>query len=419
MIKKRDLDGRILGTIIAYWSVSASFFSLTIPVVFSLGVVLVFIGILAVNSKRFIVDGKLFLACVVILIPYMRYYRLPYPGDWYSTLIYPAIVMFVYYSYKFHGWEESMFRIMRAAYLVYALFTIAMLFGTTAINFACRLFPSSADLMMYRFRTSRFCGLTNHYSTNGMLLAVGTIIVGCKMIQERRKWNVVLFAIFMVALLLTGKRAQPIFSVFVLVLTYYFFNANKKKSRVINLAAIGICILAIAYLITQYVPALATLFDRFEALEESGDVSNGRFALWQTAFTEFGKAPIFGTGWEQFSQIHAKGWDTHNVYIQLLCETGIVGFVCYAVWFLYFMVKSIQLLVRERTFKYELDKENEFYLMFSVAFQAFFLIYSLTGNPLYVKIMYVPYFVSCALVVKVHRIAVGQADCTCGKRDRR
>lgn len=419
MIKKSNYYGWILGTIIAYWAVSASFFSLNIPVVFSLFVVLAFIGILAINSKRYIINGKLFLACVAILIPYLRYSRLPYPGDWYSTLIYPAIVMFVYYSYKFNGWEKSMFRIMVAAYLVYALFTIAMLFGTTAINIACRLFPSSADLMMYRFRTARFCGLTNHYSTNGMLLAVGTLIVGCRMIQERRKWNVVLFAIFMVALLLTGKRAQPIFSVFVLVLTYYFFSANKKKSRLINLAAIGISILAISYIIIQYIPALATLFDRFEALEESGDISNGRYALWRLAFENFAKAPIFGVGWEQFSQIQAKGWDTHNVYIQLLCETGIVGFACYAAWFLYFLVKAIGLLVQERTYKYELDGENEFYLMFSLAFQAFFLIYSLTGNPLYVKIMYVPYFVSCALVVKVNRIAAGQAGCTGGKRDRR
>ena len=48
-----------------------------------------------------------------------------------------------------------------------------------------------------------------------------------------------------------------------------------------------------------------------------------RIELWNKAIEMFGESPIFGKGFNSF-QIYTK-WDTHNLYIKVLAELGIVG----------------------------------------------------------------------------------------------
>ena len=43
------------------------------------------------------------------------------------------------------------------------------------------------------------------------------------------------------------------------------------------------------------------------------------------------------------------------------------------------------------------DDSGALYLMISIAVQFFFLMYGFTGNPLYDKEMYLPYFIACTI----------------------
>ena len=64
-----------------------------------------------------------------------------------------------------------------------------------------------------------------------------------------------------------------------------------------------------------------------------------RFMLWDTAWNLFVQSPIIGIGWGNFvgtygsyiSFIPADVFDVHNLYLQLLAETGIVGFAAFFV----------------------------------------------------------------------------------------
>jgi O-antigen ligase len=72
-----------------------------------------------------------------------------------------------------------------------------------------------------------------------------------------------------------------------------------------------------------------------EALESS---SAGRVELWADALELVAANPVTGTGFETYEYLgRVKGFrDTHNYYVKILVETGIVGFLVF-LWLIYRM----------------------------------------------------------------------------------
>jgi len=172
--------------------------------------------------------------------------------------------------------------------------------------------------------------------------------------------------------------------------------------------ALLVGMIVVGYLIFLYVPALAVFIQRFGDAAESGDVTLGRTAFWTLAIEEFKKHPIFGIGWGEFQKINPRGWHAHNIYVQILCETGIVGFSLYLIWFLYFLVTTTSIFLKERKRIIVVSEKNEKWIITSFCIQAFFLLYGITGNPIYDKEMFIPYFVACAATLTVKQKSVNQ-----------
>ena len=107
-----------------------------------------------------------------------------------------------------------------------------MFLDSSAINFVCNLFPDAASTILDQYHNAGIPGLTKHYSTNGMLLAVGTMIFGSYALTEKRRSGYLLFLISVAALLLSGKRAHTVFGLTALYLCYFAYNSNAKKSGI-------------------------------------------------------------------------------------------------------------------------------------------------------------------------------------------
>jgi len=79
--------------------------------------------------------------------------------------------------------------------------------------------------------------------------------------------------------------------------------------------------------------------------QETGEVDNSaetRLALWKDAMDLFHSSPVWGTGYDTYAYMHrakrTDGWsgyyaDTHNIYLKVLVETGVIGLVLF-LWLL-------------------------------------------------------------------------------------
>lgn len=295
--------------------------------------------------------------------------------------------------------------------VIYAVFTVACFFSSSFFySVVLPLFPQNRDRMIELYNQNCIVGLTTHYSTNGTFLSIGALFAFSKYLVEKNKKNGLFTIGFIITILMTGKRAHIIFVALSIFIVYFLSQTDKRMIiRILKMMGVVFVLGIVALIVIIKVPSLATFVTRFTD-NSSDDVSSGRFELWSLAFDAFKKNPIFGIGWRHymsdvgplFSANH--DYDTHNVYIQLLCETGLIGAVCYYIWILIFYVKTIKLYkksVKQMAFT-GLDS-RKFYLGFSLLYQSFFLMYCFTGNPLYEIYTFVPYFISCGLTMYFSR----------------
>ena len=213
--------------------------------------------------------------------PNIKFYSLTYTQ---VLLLFVCCILFsALGGFNDRCWMIKMVSSWRYLYFIYIAFTIYMFLDSSAINFVCNLFPDAASTILNQYHNAGIPGLTKHYSTNGMLLAVGTMIFGSYALTEKRRSGYLLFLISVAALLLSGKRAHTVFGLTALYLCYFAYNSNAKKSRIIK--SIGVLLGSLtAFTVASYcVPALATVVFRFIDTAETGDMSVGRVDVWLKA----------------------------------------------------------------------------------------------------------------------------------------
>ena len=164
--------------------------------------------------------------------PNIKFYSLTYIQ---VLLLFVCCILFsALGGFNDRRWMIKMVSSWRYLYFIYIAFTIYMFLDSSAINFVCNLFPDAASTILNQYHNAGIPGLTKHYSTNGMLLAVGTMIFGSYALTEKRRSDYLLFLISVAALLLSGKRAHTVFGLAALYLCYFAYNSNAKKSRLVK-----------------------------------------------------------------------------------------------------------------------------------------------------------------------------------------
>lgn len=239
-------------------------------------------------------------------------------------------------------------------------------------------------------------GIAEHYSRNAIYTLIATIVFFVLFILKRgdnrhlhftkNKYLGILFVLSAIALVMTQKRAHTLFGVMAILAGYYFCNVtgrSRKSLRFLKIAMI-ICLLAVGIEIAAvYSTQLSQLLERFAAAGEDKS-SIARKAMRDMAFELFKSSPVNGIGWGaygyQYKIVFKSTFtlDAHNVYVQMLCETGVVGFCIFIATIAYTLLNAVSCTKLKN-----LSVEEYIAVIYALMIQIFVLLYSITGNCIY------------------------------------
>ena len=328
-------------------------------------------------------------------------------GSFYYVITFWSIWLMMVIGKSLNSWQDELYILVQIFTMFYAVMTITTFVSPTFyFKFVLPLFDIESQKQLIKaYQNGFMAGFTDHYSTNGMYLSIGLGVFASKLLNNFKSFkNIVCTIIMLGALLLTGKRGPLLFSVIAIVFVYYFFKADKPKGRILKIISL-ILVGAVALLIASiWIPQLLNVVNRFFSESDSGDVTAGRGPLYALAYSLFLEKPIFGHGWGSYPSYYYENLGkymtvykyrhAHNIYLQLLCEVGIIGFVLYVAFFLYNLFNTIILFKEYRKDEKYFPQSAENIMPFCLFVQLFFILYGMTGNPLYDVAMLFPYYFS-------------------------
>lgn len=156
------------------------------------------------------------------------------------------------------------------------------------------------------------------------LVAALSLLFECIGNKKRRIWAIAGYIIVAGAILFTASRGAflAVAVTFVCFLTFYLTSKRigaREKLQMLLVFLGGV--LLVSYLAITYFPQQ---LERMAAFEEGAD--NGRLGLWMESVGLWAEHPLLGAGLDGMHRIHGKA--SHNTYLQILSETGLIGFTC-------------------------------------------------------------------------------------------
>lgn len=241
-----------------------------------------------------------------------------------------GLIGFFAYSFLFSNKERFDFTKMGMLFIVLAVFLVPMSIRVNGISGPSNLF----DFGFMRYQTHEdFFGSGEggsfhiNYQGTGFLLLIG---FGFYMIesQKNRLLHVLLMlSIIMVFLLYIGSR-QAIISGLVMILVWGLFlyrdEVSKRQNKTLKRLLVIALIVGILYnVVGMLISEDGILF----SLAEKGYVEGAGRGMWLMAGVEqFLANPVWGVGYGRYMLWGQYGSYPHNLFIELLCETGLIGF---------------------------------------------------------------------------------------------
>lgn len=192
--------------------------------------------------------------------------------------------------------------------------------------------------------------------------------------------NIVLLALSMFSIIICSKRGIFVATIVALVvLMFYLYRGRNFFLKFLGVAALSSVILIILYNTNEFV---FSFLNRFIA----DDFMTGRDTIYESLLTDFGESNFFvGLGTAATYEIAKEG--AHNIYIQILYDHGIIFSALYYILLLY---------------NYYSAFKNGCPL--SIFVQTIFLVYGLSGNPLYSNMFMMIYIYHVLYAVKMSEL---------------
>ena len=316
------------------------------------GILLNLVGIYLLRGyfNNFLSDCKkgihyFLMVCVVFFIFYLLGDRSDYASSkMYNIVFHGSVMLFGYYVYL-----KS--RNVNNFNLGYILVLTSITYISFVINYYSFSVGSIIDYEWFRQSSMAYDYVNEDniilgYQEVGMvsLFGIGIVISDLKFnVKQAIALAIIAFQIIMIS----GAR-QAIFGfVIIIFLRFVFFNETRKSMKVIS-AIIGfiVCSLFVYWILLHGGEKAASTLSSGES---------DRDLIFIDAIRIFYTSPVFGVGLGGFAtntMIDKIAWP-HNFFLEILCETGIIGSVLLFVFVLNYWLKnqvSLKLLTVHNSF---------------------------------------------------------------------
>ncbi|MCM2604245.1 O-antigen ligase family protein [Rossellomorea marisflavi] len=334
-----------------------------------IAIVALILGLLVFNK---LFDGKIYMGPSIIfwmlsILPFLisLFYTIDLNASLQFVIIYGLTIL------VFFLLVNSDLNIQKYTLNINYYFSISIMIFTLFSYFLPNLFKGTVLPLLndgaqraysYFLSQGELSGISGQTGTNAFLLSVGLTFL---LFKKKNILNIILISLFIYFIILSEKRGILLANgVAYLAVIFLFTKINYKK------------IIALILLVVMII-----IFGSFYFLNNSfGDInefSSGRIYLYEEALSIFTDNFWKGIGINAYSSI--EGINTHNVYIQLLSEVGLVGFVLFILAQLITFNQSLKL----KTIAIKKNPDISNYFLSVIYFQIFFFVYSFIGNPLY------------------------------------
>ena len=289
------------------------------------------------------------------------------------------------------GWQKFFSRFLFfITVLSVAATYLSVIAPNVMLNVAKMFFSGEAlDTYTQLFKGGSYAGLYGQTAVNAHAITIFLAFIVTSLFSENRvKLNYALLAVGIIALFLTKKRSFLLANVIAALVTF-IENSRSDKSKMKIVSRLLFLVIA-AFLVIRYAPATQGIMEKMMALENAGDITNGRIVSWEDTIEIWKQSPIFGIG----TNVMNKGYgiSTHNVYIQLLAEMGIFGAISY-VLLLWTSFRRSEKIYQDILKDEALVNEKKSIYGVSIYMQVIFIVYSFFGNPVYGINYMLPYIV--------------------------
>lgn len=251
----------------------------------------------------------------------------------YTDTVYHGLTGLIMFTYLFSNLEKISTQRMGLFYLLYSFVLLRMCIPVNGIPGPSNLF----DIGFLRNQTIAL-GLLEEksffifYQNLGFYCVQG---LGLYMINLREQKLSILLPIMFFALILTlytGSR-QAIITFFILAIVWSLLS---DKNSIISKVMIPLFVIYVIYSLLQ---ALTSEGNLLNSVYSEGYVQGGSRGPWLLAgIQQFLSHPIWGVGYGRYVIFGMYGSYPHNMFIELLCETGLIGFavsITYAIRYLW------------------------------------------------------------------------------------
>ncbi len=282
--------------------------------------------------------------------------------------------------------------------------------------------PESQNIIELNFKNhygiavGRESIVVDYYAFFGLVIAVNTLLIKGK--KEKKKIGCILMIILCTLAIIVQNRKAELLTAAVVVVFLFLSNVNAtgpRQRRKHTLAFFFVALLGVAaflVLLRQGYLSRYEVFFRQLAMRSSEagstvDISSGRIKLWGRALELFKDHPVFGIGWGNFRNYLTDTYNVfndgqlsnvHNNYLQILCETGAVGFLLFVPPLFYILARTFRTIRRLRLQRPG-NESARIAASVSVSFQLFYLGISFI-DPVWYKMFTWPFYgISVILIV--------------------